>query len=267
MLDMDTGMAVDLNVEEVTRHMVSAVEAAPLELDPFPYLYARNLLPDSIYEQLLRLWPKRELFHHTNTDRRWEFNHKQMQGLVPEAELKFWHGLNACITTTNTVVRARFKPHYSVKFEPYLGPKWEDIVGEPEFVETNFQCTTYTGRYGLPAHVDALRLVTNAFLYVSESDHPEPEHGTILYRSRGLALPNNWELDPKLMMPFLDPVAVSPYAANSCLAYINGPSSFHGVAPHDIGERERRLLMFGSTMYVRESERIFGEKIRNAIFR
>ena len=51
---------------------------------------------------------------------------------------------------------------------------------------------------------------------------------------------------------------MSAYQRNTCLAYVNSPRSFHGVDEHQIGARQRRLLMFGSMIYVREINRIFG---------
>jgi hypothetical protein len=109
--------------------------------------------------------------------------------------------------------------------------------------------------------VDALRLLTNAFVYFSDKDASviEPELGTVLYKSKGMAIPTNWPLKRQATAPFLDKAVVSAYQRNQCLAYINSPVSFHGVDEYDIGDRHRRLLMFGSLLYVRELERILGK--------
>lgn len=106
---------------------------------------------------------------------------------------------------------------------------------------------TYTGALSLFTHVDHPRLVTNSFLYVNERSDEEPELGTVLYQSYGLALPSNTlKLPPRVEERYLRRAKTVPYRRNLLLSYINTPSAFHGVDARDIGSRVRRLLMFGT---------------------
>jgi hypothetical protein len=71
-------------------------------------------------------------------------------------------------------------------------------------------------------------------------------------------LPTNIVLSHADLSRCVSEAKVVPYRANDCLAFINGPTSFHGVRPVDIGERRRRLLMFATLYGPEESVRVFG---------
>jgi hypothetical protein len=255
------------DIEAAKKHTIAAINAAPLSLDPFPHLMISGILPDEVYQMVLDNWPADSAFYSTNSQIRKEFSFGKLVKALSEDQAKFWVDINECFATSNIAVRERLMPYADVKFVPYLGDDWKAEVGEVEYTPDQIHFAVYTGRLRLSPHVDNIRLVTNAFVYISEKlDGEEPDLGTVLYRARGMVFPTNWNLQPKLLAPYLDKVATSSYAANSCFAYINSPNAFHGVEPADIGDRERRLLMFGSKMYVREMNRIFGEKICNANF-
>jgi hypothetical protein len=239
-----------------------AFEEAEVKLDPFPHLIASPVFPRAIYDELMERWPKQDAgYKTTNWKSRLEYKWADLERTLEGEALEFWRGVNALCMVANNGIRNALGPHMGVKFSPYLGDGWEAACGEIEYLDTKFQMAVYTGQHDLPPHVDNLLLVTNAFVYCSEKDEPEPDLGTVMFRAKGLMIPTNWTLTGPMLKPFLERVGTAPYTANSCFAYINGPSSFHAVDPHDIGARERRLLMFGSRMYVREAIRIFGKEI------
>jgi hypothetical protein len=160
------------------------------------------------------------------------------------------------------LVHEKLKPHLAEKMAPLFGKR---RAAEMTVVTRRGPAAflaTYTGKLSLHAHVDHPVLATNSFLYVSERAAPEPELGTILYQSYGLALPHNeLKLPEKLVQRYLRRVKTVPYGRNMLLSYINTPSAFHGVDPVDIGPRVRRLLMFGTlldaaTFNAEEAERL-----------
>lgn len=249
----------NISRREIVSHMIGAVNAAPLETDPFPYLYITNLFPEPVYKLALATWPKIDAYKHSNNRYRWELHASRFEEQLSPESAAFWRKIQICLEDANLAIRKRLYQHLDNKFEMLLGPDWAQTVGEIEYRNFELQMAVYKGLYRLPPHVDHIRIITNAFVYFSELDRVEPDLGTNLYRSKGLALPTNWDLDEALLKPFLEQAAVAPYQPNSCFAYINGPRSFHGVDAGNMGNRQRRLLMFGSVMLTRQANRIFGE--------
>lgn len=244
------------------RHVQDAVLAAPLGTDPFAHLIIADIYPDDVYEQIMERWPELSLFNHTNSRTRHEFNFRTEGRRLGAEARSFWFEVNKVTNVANITVQQRLAPHFGEKFESYLGQSWRKAVGgNVECLATTIQLATYTKTYRLAPHVDAFRLLTNAFVYFSEKSEPEPDLGTVLYHPRGLAIPTNWAVPESKTRAFLDRRSVSPYQRNHCLAYVNSPISFHGVDEHHIGDRHRRLLMFGSMVFVREINRIFGEEM------
>jgi hypothetical protein len=245
-------------------HVRDLVLAAPLSIEPFAHILIQEFYPDEVYDEIMERWPALSLFRHSNASTRYELALKKAAGRLPTEDLAFWREVTRLTNIANLYIQKRLSPHFGEKFEPYVGAGWRQALdGNVDCLPTTIQLASYTQKFDLSPHVDALRLLTNAFVYFSERPalEPEPELGTVLYKSRGLALPTNWGVVRKDIEPFLDRVAISPYQRNHCFAYINSPRSFHGVDELDIGDRHRRLLMFGSLIYVREVTRIMGQEM------
>ena len=259
---------MNFDLQAASKHAHVAVQAAPLSTEPFAHLIIGNLLPDELYDEIIERWPDLALFTHTNSFTRYELRFRREDDRLSQTEKNFWGDVTRVFRVVNRAIQSRLAPHFGEKFAPYLGGDWFDAVGgNVDCLPTSVQLATYTDFYELVPHVDSLRLLTNAFVYFSERDEAEPDLGTVLYRSRGMAIPTNWKLKESEIRPFLDRVAVSAYQRNHCLAYVNSPKSFHGADPHQIGNRHRRLLMFGSLLYVREIKRIFGEHLSDWVMK
>jgi hypothetical protein len=249
-------------------HVRDAVLATPVATEPFAHLLIADLYPEDVYDGIMEMWPDLALFERSNSQTRYEFNFHSAHKKLREEDREFWRKVTRVTNIANLTIQQRLAPYFGEKFGYYIGPDWAKTVnGNVDCLQTSVQLATYTDTYGLAPHVDALRLLTNAFVYFSDQEPAvsEPELGTILYKAKGLAIPTNWALEREATAPFLDRSVVSSYQRNHCLAYINSPISFHGVDQHDIGDRHRRLLMFGSLIYVREIHRIFGQEMAERI--
>ena len=249
-------------------HVREVVLATPLAVEPFAHLLIADLYPDDVYDGIMTMWPELDLFRRSNSQTRYEFNFHVGHKTLPKEDLEFWRKVTRITNIANLTIQQRLSPRFGEKFAPYIGTNWASAVGgNVDCLDTSLQLATYTNSFGLAPHVDSLRLLTNAFVYFSDRDAEvvEPDLGTVLYKSRGLAIPTNWPLEREATAPFLDRAVVSPFQRNHCLAYVNSPISFHGVDEVDIGVRHRRLLMFGSVIYVREVQRIMGEEIANRV--
>jgi hypothetical protein len=240
-------------------HVEAAIGAATIEVKPFPHMVIAEMLPPTVYRMTTESWPPAELLTYTNSMRRRQITVQTSVGRFPSGLQAFWRAIQDVGEAANRLLVQRFRPYLGCKLAPLLGADWLAELDRCTPGMRGAVLASYTGNIALAPHVDHVRILTNAFLYVSEGDATEPDLGTWLYRSLGLALPTNIQLAPKHLDMCLRPDTLVPYRANTCLAYVNGPTSFHGVAPVDIGARERRLLMFYSRLGVKDIARLLGE--------
>lgn len=233
--------------ERIIAHIKSRLEATEVERHPFAHCVVTDLLPDDVYEKILRDWPPPKLSKASNWASRKEIHVAQALPEFPPEIRETWRSVVNWSQVARDLVFEKLRPYLAEKFNPLLGQERASQLklqlqrGPAAFI------ATYTGRLSMKTHVDHPYIAVNGFLYVSERDVDEADLGTILYQSFGLSLPNN-ELN--LPEAFLDRytrrVKTVAYRRNVYLAYVNSPFAFHGVAPADIGDRVRRLLMFGT---------------------
>jgi hypothetical protein len=247
------------NLPAAVTHVGAAIDAARIETAPFPHLVVAEILPQPVYRTLLELWPPAELLVFTNSQHRRQITLETALDKFPSQSRPFWRAMQELAQAATRRLVERLRPHLAVKLVPLIGADWPAELARCEIVTRSTSLASYTGEIALAPHVDHVRILTNALLYCSESEAAEPELGTWLYRSLGLALPTNIQLHRKHLDMCLKPHTAVPYRANTCLAYVNGPTSFHGVAPADIGRRERRLLIFSSRLKVKDVSRLLGE--------
>lgn len=234
---------------QIIDHIRARLDATEVARDPFPHIVVANLLPDDVYDDMLRNWPAQEFAKTSNWASRKEIHVAQALTSFPADIQPVWRQVVAWSQVARDLVYEKLKPYLAEKFVPLMGRERASHLklytqrGPAAFI------ATYTGALSLFAHVDHPYIAVNGFLYVSERDVDEPELGTVLYQSYGLALPNNEiKLPEHLLNRYLSRAKTVAYRRNVYLAYVNTPSAFHGVEPVDIGDRVRRLLMFGTVI-------------------
>ncbi|MBM3599391.1 MAG: hypothetical protein FJX35_14330 [Alphaproteobacteria bacterium] len=250
---------MSFDVPAALAHVRAAINGADIRTEPFPHVVALDVLPGEVYRSLLASWPPAELLVFTNSNRRRQLTLEVDLEKFPPEIREFWRTMSVVTEAATRLLVARLRPHFGVKLAPLIGDDWSAELDRCELVSRSTALASYNGQIELPPHVDHVRILTNAFLYCSELDRVEPELGTWLYRSLGLALPTNIQLRRQHLDMCLRRHTLVPYQANSCLAYVNGPTSFHGVEPADIGARERRLLLFSSRLKIKDVSRLLGE--------
>jgi len=235
---------------DIAADIEQRIAAAPVRIRPFPHLVVDDLLPGEVLSNLDGLWPDPQRLRHSNSLRRTEMVVSNLAAHADGREKAFWEALRGLTTRLARVVRTRLQPHLSAKFRPLIGPDWRRRLGTPGYLDSDAMLANYTGVIELPPHIDHARLVVNGFVYLGDkgSTPPEPLRGTMLYRSLGFAWPTNRTLPPGVVRDFLREAGEVEWRHNRLLAYVNGPTSFHGVPRHDIGSERRRLLMFGSLL-------------------
>ena len=234
--------------KDIIDHVHGRIQATPVVSQPFPHLVIDDFLPADHYAELLARWPAKQRFRPNPSGQRHQLGGKPLVEEGEDDSKAFWTSVHEWAQAANRALFAKLTPYLGAKFAPYLGPQWRDQARDLELSDGGINLAYYTGDIFLAPHVDHAIIATNAFIYLSESDREEPELGTVLYQSRGLMLPVNIDVTPSLARLGLKEVGVAPYRANRIFAYVNGPASFHGVSHRSIGDRERRIMMFGNLM-------------------
>ncbi|HEY9567398.1 MAG TPA: hypothetical protein VIR38_04865 [Thalassobaculum sp.] len=249
---------------EVAAEIERRVADAPVRSEPFPHLLIDDLLPGVVRDALDRHWPGRDRFRDSNLASRGELRISSLADSGEDRDRRFWSAMRALASRTSRATRIRLAHHVDGKFRPLLGPDWRQAMGDVDYDENDGMLAHYSGVVDLPAHVDNARLVVNGFVYLDDRNGtpPEPLRGTMLYRSIGFAWPTNRDIPQALRDLYLREAGEVEWRDNRLLAYINGPTSFHGVPRHHLGGRARRLLMFGSLLARSTAARVYDPAIR-----
>lgn len=235
---------------DITAEIEDRIAAAAVRTRPFPHLVVDDLLPGPLRRMLDAHWPSPDAFGTTNYFRRGEVSVSHLARLADDQEKLFWNALRRLTMRLARAARARLDRHLGEKFRPLVGPDWRRRLGTPDYLDNDAMLAHYTGVVDLVPHIDNARLTVNGFVYLDDPTlpTPEPRRGTMLYRSVGFAWPSNIPIPKPLRDRFLREAAEVEWRDNRLLAYVNGPTSFHGVPRHDLGAARRRLLMFGSLL-------------------
>jgi hypothetical protein len=254
----------DVGLYEAASCIHQRILQTPVRTKPFPHLVVDELLPDAVRRAIDTYWPERRRMGHTNNMLRGEASVSRIAAMSSGDEHAFWSALLSLATAVNRAVRQRLAKYSAIKFYMMAGPGWRRMLQTPGYEQDDAMLAHYTGVVDLPVHIDHARLVMNAFVYLEDRDSPAPEplKGTMLYRSLGFAWPTNAEIPRPLRERFLREDVEIGWRDNRLLAYVNGPTSFHGVPRHDLGNGRRRLLMCGSVLDRETTARIFDETLR-----
>lgn len=245
-----------ISTADAISHIRSVIAKAELQTHPFAHLMMPDLFPSDWYRAIYDRWPTGPMFKENPSMQRWDARMPSMLDRFPEADRPFWREVLVLTDAANKAIIERLWPRFAEKFEPFLGPDWEREVRSMTFETSGAQLSRYSGKVGLAPHVDHSKLVTNSFLYCPQPGADDIAMGTVLYRSLGLALPVNIDVKPEWVTRYLRRVLVTPYRANFGFAYINSPRAFHGVDECDIGEHDRRLMLFGSKLSAGDADRL-----------
>lgn len=247
------------SLEDMAREMATRIAATRVVARPFPHLVLDDALPMALRRAIDEAWPEPDLMVQTNFGRRRERPVSRLTHLTQGRQQAIWRSVHRVMAAASEAIRVKLDRHLGDKFRPMIGPDWRRRLRGVGYAPSDCQIAEYRGRIELDPHVDHARIVINGFVYL---DDPvpvpaEPRRGTMLYRSRGFAWPTNLQIPPKVRDRFLVPDREVGWRDNRLFAYVNGPWSFHGVDPHDLGDARRRLLMLGSLLTEEAADALF----------
>jgi hypothetical protein len=200
-------VAVETNVQPgresydalaIRDHLISVVESAPLEREPFCHFYLEGVFPPAMYPALLRNLPPKELYEPLNlrkwvradgTSTRDQF-HLTAEGIakLPRSLADFW----------TPVVRAMRDPALRRVIFSKLSPDLAERFGIPEDQVANMECSYEvrlvrdTEDYRIKPHPDGLNKIVTMQLYLPE-DESTLDLGTSLFRRHKRMIGSSFE--------------------------------------------------------------------------
>ena len=205
-------------------HFIDRLQAARVELDPFPHYYLEGIFPDDYYQDLLRHLPDTEVYENLYevTDLKLDhFRHRNQRDMdegwtsrLPPGLQPFWNSFNEWF------LGAELAQSVLQSFSSQRA-SWPEASVESQFIR-------HRAGYFLGPHSDLYTKLVVLLIYLAPDNSAE-HLGTSLYRPK----------DPEFTChdskhyPFDDFIRVktAPYRPNSLLAFMRSDISFHGLEP------------------------------------
>jgi hypothetical protein len=169
-----------LDEQRIAEHTRRAVAAAPLLVDPYEHIIVDRVLPDAVYELLVRAIPPVEFF--TDRDRIKQDLTFPME-LGPALSAMMWEYMD------NVIARQVIRPAVLEKFQAPLQRHFESVFGTA-FVEraSSLPQAVHGGRlmlrrpgYHLGPHRDPKRALLTCLMYLARDGDSET-YGTQIFR-------------------------------------------------------------------------------------
>ena len=218
-----------------------------LYLDPFPYIYIENALPQELYDQLANEYPESVLNGATTGFK--DFRYCQHE-FTDEHITPLWKEFINFHTSKeykNQVIRAiepGMKKYYPDIVEKYLnsdvslrqeGKAKGNAALEIQFVMNSFD----TGKIRTP-HLDQSRELFACLFYMKKSEDLSDGGDLIIYKKLG----ENFKFLEGRLAPIdrIEEVHRVKYRANNLVIFLNTADSIHGVSQRNTPEIFRRYV-------------------------
>ena len=227
-----------LEADAIRRHVAGAVEATPLELDPFPHIVVDGWLPESTYRRVIDAMPS-AVFFANNRDEHWS---------VPSAVAPAYSRLVWAFVANRIVGEMLYEAlnrkfacmvrDYVRSFCPALG---DDI--DLKLHPSDGRIMLRRPGYNLLPHRDPRWGFVTGIAYMAREGDSEA-HGTQLYRVReDQEAPSSrvYYVD----QPRCELVTDVPFRANALLVFLNSEGAHGASIPKDASpDLERYIYQF-----------------------
>ena len=216
-------------MEKLLEETIDRFENTPIQTDPFSHLIIDRIFSESFYKKIMDHIPDRFYYQSTKEyPQRFSFtldeDHLNLLTLDPHL-FDFWSQF------ANAVYSKKFLEAILKKFGLKNSPSIRPVA----------QLIRDRDHYSIGPHTDIPeKLITLLFyLPMAENQH---HLGTALYQPKN----PQFTCSGKIHHPF-EPfikVAKAPFNPNSVFGFIRSDTSFHGVEPIGIQEKERNLMTY-----------------------
>lgn len=233
-----------LDPVRVTAHIRTAIQAAPLNTDPFPHIVVEGLLPEDVYQAGLEAIPPRVFFTERDPIKQ---NMRVPMEFGPTVASRFWNFMNT------VVARDAVPPAVFEKFAGPLRGHYETLFGPAALQRADALAQAVSsGRlmlrrpgYHLDPHRDPKRAMVTCLLYFART-HDSEAHGTQIFRVTGDREATFTETYyPAEHGGRCELVKVVPFRPNTALMFLNSGGAHGADIPADASRKiERYAFQF-----------------------
>jgi hypothetical protein len=227
--------------EEIETHLVAAIEATTIALEPFPHLFIEGCFPAAIFEELIANLPVDDFYEpliHKDSVRE-DGSSPRIQAslsedrlpLLPEGRCRDLWTAAAHAAQEQSVKMALLR-----KLEPGIRERHKGPLEEIEAYARPALNRDVSGYQILP-HLDTKAKVMTGLIYLPRDPVAQRGLGTSFY-TRKRRIPG--------LKPKFDLLKTVPFAPNHALVFSPSKRSFHGreLLPKDCGVRDYFALTF-----------------------
>lgn len=227
----------DSRVIRFADHLARRIEATPIILEPGPYIFVEQVLPETVYAEIERLLHRSDQALREQTHKgdpriffgsyrdRLEVKLGQgepVEGLNPE-DAHLWDAFGAELrsATVFNALFAKFEEGFRGRFGADVGSDALRLQLRPTLLFTKHRAGYYLG-----PHTDRHEKVVTCVLNFAERDGLD-QLGTVMYEphEKGFTCQGIVHHNPELFRP----IGIAPYRPNSALFFFRDDRLFHGV--------------------------------------
>lgn len=256
--DQLTGLPQLLNEQLIQAHVAHAVAAAPRLSDPFDHIVVDEVLPATLYQQMLGAIPPEPFF--LDHDPIKQDLHLPIT-FGPALSMTVWNFVDTVLARrfVQPAVLEKFREPLQQHFETVFGPSFREQANRLPQLSAGGRLMLRRPGYHLDPHRDPKRSMLTCLLYLARPGDSEA-HGTQLFRVIGdREAPYKQTYYPEADGRRCELVTVVPFRPNRLLAFMNSRGAHGATIPEDAGEHvERYTYQF----YVAPENEALGTLIR-----
>jgi hypothetical protein len=223
-------------ISNATAHFKNQISQTELNLDPFPYVYVKDVFPTELYQQILDHIPENNKLKTLHELGRVTANYSEKRKAMPldtqgVSVLNKTRSHKLWLSISDWIASPEFQDVITQKFRSFLSSRFQDQ--KPKLSTSSFFISDQVG-YELGPHTDAAWKVITLLFYLP-SDNSLSHLGTSVYKHinpdfecTGESHYNRSEFKLCKTCEFLP---------NTMFGFFRTSTSFHGVEPlvqHDV---------------------------------
>lgn len=256
-----------INLKETKRYIDEKLDEAVVEVDPFPHIIVRDILPPDLYQKVQAHWPDPSIFTPSRSPQRRHLyvtkGCAEARKELPPSEALFWRTFGEIVVKYIKVkVIERLTPFLCYKFPDASEEELESIRKKMTFFDSRRDSlmVDFAG-YSIGRHVDQAYLLAGMLIYCPE-DEQHLEFGTSFYE----AINGETSIDvgtspPHLRLNSFRLVKTAPYAPNTLVVFMQNPKGWHGVEPLNDPSYMRKTYLCSICLDPDYAEELYSEKI------
>ena len=221
-----------LDEERVLRHVRHAIATAEMRSDPIDYIVVERLLPDDVYELLLKAIPPAVFFSDEDPIKQ---NMTFPVVFAPALTMRGWNFMDEVVSGKGILPATLEKFHEPLQghYDTIFGPEARERANRLPRRSSGGRLMLRRPGYHLAPHRDPKRSLVTCLMYLARPGDSEA-HGTQIFRVSGEAEANYKQTYyPEANGQTCELAATVPFRPNTMLAFLNSRGAHGATIPHD----------------------------------